>query len=128
LGKTLCIAAAVPAAPALAAVASLDPVLEQLLTNVAFVGVDRVVSQVQRLGVRVRLAVEVLGPGDVFFRLLESYVRVDVVWTAAAAAPASPATSVSVSAAATALIATALVATAALTATAATSISVLHSL
>src|SRR6185437_2886041 len=111
----------VPAAPALAAVAGFDPVLQQLLAYVALMGVDGVVGEVERLGVGVRLALEVLGPGRVLFRLERADVGINVVGPAASAASAPAVTT----AAATTAVSVA-AATTALTATAATSISVLH--
>jgi len=115
LREALCRFAAIPAAPALAALALADPVLQQLLAYVALVRVDGVVRQVQWHGVRIRLTVELLGPRAMLLRLLDADLREDVVRAAATSSTPSPAT-VAVSTAAS------------LAATAATSISVLHSL
>jgi len=79
---------------------------------------------VQRLGVGIRLALEVLGPRSTLLRLLGADVRINVLWpaTAATTAPATiPAAGATVPWSATTT-------TTALTASAATSISVLHSL
>src|SRR5581483_10817854 len=107
LGEALLLLAAVPAAPALAVGAGLYPLLEQLLADVAFMGVDGVVGQVQRTGVRVGLAVEVLGPGDVLLVFLYAYVGIDVARTVAPASPTTATTAAIMATAAAPLAATA---------------------
>ena len=76
----------------------------------------------KRLGVGIWLTIEVFHPRNVFLGLLESYVRINVAWKAAATSAAPPSAAIAISAA-TSTAATAWAATAATT-----SISVLHSL
>jgi hypothetical protein len=116
---------AVPAAPALTIVTGLYPLLEQLLADVALMGIDRVVGQVQRPRVRVRLAVEVVFPRAVLLDLGHANGRIPFVAPAAAtAASSAPAAT-----AAAVLAASTTAATLAVAATAtATSIPVLQSL
>jgi len=122
LRETLGDSAAVPAAPALAAVAGLNPLFQQLLAHIALVRVHRVIGQVERLGIRIRFALELLLPHR---RPIIDFGRagdvgIDVV-TAAGAPPTAPTVATKVLLAAPAC--------AALTASAATtSIPVLHSL
>lgn len=91
--------------------------------------VDGVIRQVQRLGIRIRLTLEVLGPRSMFFGLLGANVREAIVWASSASTTTTPivATAAAILAAATISWGDATT-TATLTATAATSISVLHSL